>query len=208
MQMDQLIMMVHNILCMYVIIHFFTLQRQQYPNLPEPEVRQKAELWKQCDEKEQERRRAFYRDIFSKQQSVSPNIWSGFTHLWVWVSVSVNACVCTACGHSHVSTIFPRQLTLSIQAMLNSQRNQVMQTSTTTVNQQGQTWTRKPCYGWKKKKKWCFCSSSCNSDLVPSLLYQSVVCLYNRRMPYRNPHNSSMFWNQLLITFEFEVSYS
>lgn len=56
---------------MCVIIHFFMLQRQQYPDLVEPEVRQKAELWKQSDEREQERRRAFYQDVLAKQQSVS-----------------------------------------------------------------------------------------------------------------------------------------
>ncbi|KAM7397771.1 hypothetical protein PAMA_005884 [Pampus argenteus] len=73
--------------------------RQQYPALPEPAVRQKAEHWKQCDEKEQQRRQAFYRDVLRQQQS----------------------------------------LTLRIQTTLNSQRNQVMQTTATTVNQQGQT---------------------------------------------------------------------
>ncbi|XP_067463826.1 transcriptional regulator ATRX-like [Thunnus thynnus] len=81
-------------------INAYMLQlRQQYPNLPEPELRQKAELWRQSDEKELGRRRAFYQDILEKQHS----------------------------------------LTLHIQAMLNSRRTQLMQTTATTANQQGQT---------------------------------------------------------------------
>eukprot|EP00064_Thunnus_orientalis_P003358 superscaffoldBa00000270_g3367 len=51
-------------------INAYMLQlRQQYPNLPEPELRQKAELWRQSDEKELGRRRAFYQDILEKQHS-------------------------------------------------------------------------------------------------------------------------------------------
>ncbi|CAK6953614.1 transcriptional regulator ATRX-like [Scomber scombrus] len=83
----------------HTIEQYMQLLRQQYPDLPHPEVRQKAELWKQSDEKEQERRRAFYQDVLAKQQS----------------------------------------LTLHIQAMLNSRRTQLMQTTANTVNQQGQT---------------------------------------------------------------------
>ncbi|KAM7374138.1 hypothetical protein PAMP_006813 [Pampus punctatissimus] len=73
--------------------------RQQYPALPEPAVRQKAEHWEQCDKTEQQRRKAFYQDVLRQQES----------------------------------------LILRIQTMLNSRRNQVMQMTATTVNQQGQT---------------------------------------------------------------------
>ncbi|XP_070773018.1 transcriptional regulator ATRX-like [Enoplosus armatus] len=73
--------------------------RQQYPLLLEAAVQIKALIWKQCDQKEQERRQAFYRDVLAQQQS----------------------------------------LTLSIQAILNSRRNQVMPATVTTVNQPGQT---------------------------------------------------------------------
>lgn len=51
--------------------NLFELQRQQYPDLPEPEVKLKAELWRQCDEKEQQRRTAFYREHLLNQQAVS-----------------------------------------------------------------------------------------------------------------------------------------
>ncbi|XP_038565073.1 transcriptional regulator ATRX-like isoform X1 [Micropterus salmoides] len=73
--------------------------RQQYPQLPEAEVKIKAEIWRLCDEREQERRRAFYRDVLAQQQS----------------------------------------LTLSIQAILNTRRNQGMQMTVTAVNTPGQT---------------------------------------------------------------------
>ncbi|XP_023260466.1 transcriptional regulator ATRX-like [Seriola lalandi dorsalis] len=56
----------------------------QYPQLPEDHIKTKAEIWRLCDEKEQERRQAFYREILAQQQT----------------------------------------LTLSIQAILNSRRNQ------------------------------------------------------------------------------------
>ncbi|KAF7660869.1 hypothetical protein LDENG_00273290 [Lucifuga dentata] len=69
--------------------------RQQYPHLLEVELKSKAEIWKRCDEKEKERRKAFYRDVLAQQQ----------------------------------------KLTLNIQALLNSRRNQEMQMTTTTVNQ-------------------------------------------------------------------------
>lgn len=52
-------------------INLFTSQRQQYPQLPEAAVKTKAEIWKLCDEKEQERRQALYRDVLAQQQSVS-----------------------------------------------------------------------------------------------------------------------------------------
>ncbi|XP_044079309.1 transcriptional regulator ATRX-like isoform X2 [Siniperca chuatsi] len=47
---------------------------QQYPLLPEAEVKVKAEIWKLCDQKEQERRRAFYRDVLAQQQSLTLSI--------------------------------------------------------------------------------------------------------------------------------------
>lgn len=83
----------------HTIEDYMSLTRRQYPQLPEAEVRTKAQIWKMCDEKEQERREAIYRDVLAQQQS----------------------------------------LTISIQAILNSRRNQVMPTAVTTVNQPGQT---------------------------------------------------------------------
>ncbi|XP_076606647.1 transcriptional regulator ATRX-like [Chaetodon auriga] len=83
----------------HTIEDYMSLLRQQYPQLPESEVKTKAQIWKTYDEKEQERRQAFYREVLTQQQS----------------------------------------LTLSIQAILNSRRNQVMQTTVTTVNQPAQT---------------------------------------------------------------------
>lgn len=46
------------------------LQRQQYPQLSEEEVKAKGQVWKSCDEKEQERRRAFCQDMLHHQQEV------------------------------------------------------------------------------------------------------------------------------------------
>ncbi|XP_037323682.2 transcriptional regulator ATRX-like isoform X2 [Pungitius pungitius] len=48
--------------------------RQQYPVLPEAEVVAKAMAWKVYDEKEQERRQAFYQDIFTQQQRLMSSI--------------------------------------------------------------------------------------------------------------------------------------
>lgn len=48
------------------------LQQQQYPHLPEDQVKYKAVVWKTYDEKEQERGKAFYQDILAQQQLVSP----------------------------------------------------------------------------------------------------------------------------------------
>lgn len=48
-----------------------TLQRQQYPQLPEEVVKAKGQDWKTWDEKELERRRAFCQDILQHQQEVS-----------------------------------------------------------------------------------------------------------------------------------------
>ncbi|XP_019132017.2 transcriptional regulator ATRX [Larimichthys crocea] len=73
--------------------------REQYPQLPEDEVKTKAHIWKECDEKEHKRRQAFYRDVLTQQQS----------------------------------------LTLRIQALLNSRRNQVVQMAAMALNQPGQT---------------------------------------------------------------------
>ncbi|XP_040907102.1 transcriptional regulator ATRX-like isoform X2 [Toxotes jaculatrix] len=73
--------------------------RQQYPDLPKDHIKVKADIWRLWDEKERERRQAFYRDVLAQQQS----------------------------------------LTFSIQAILNSRRNQVMQTSVALVDQPGQT---------------------------------------------------------------------
>ncbi|XP_019941418.2 transcriptional regulator ATRX-like isoform X2 [Paralichthys olivaceus] len=72
--------------------------RQQYPHLLEHEMKTKAEQWRMCDQKEQDRRNAFYREVLSQQQT----------------------------------------FTLRIQAILNSRRNQAMQTAAITVNQPAQ----------------------------------------------------------------------
>lgn len=49
----------------------FFVQSQQYPQLREPEVYSKAKVWKAFDETEQERRKASYKEVLSKQKSVS-----------------------------------------------------------------------------------------------------------------------------------------
>uniref|UniRef100_A0A7N6F925 DNA helicase n=1 Tax=Anabas testudineus TaxID=64144 RepID=A0A7N6F925_ANATE len=104
------------------------LQQQQYPHLPGEQIKMKAQIWKMSDEKDQEHRQAFYRDVLTQQQSVS----------------QFYTCASLLCTHtykkqfscfSHVSP----QLTLNIQAILNSRRNQVMQMTAATVNQPGQT---------------------------------------------------------------------
>lgn len=48
--------------------------KQQYPHLPEAEIKSKAEYWKACDEREQERRRALYRDSITQQQALTLHI--------------------------------------------------------------------------------------------------------------------------------------
>lgn len=48
-----------------------TLQRQQYPQLPEEVVQAKGQDWKSWDEKELERRRASCQDILQHQHEVS-----------------------------------------------------------------------------------------------------------------------------------------
>uniref|UniRef100_A0A8D3B6P2 DNA helicase n=1 Tax=Scophthalmus maximus TaxID=52904 RepID=A0A8D3B6P2_SCOMX len=58
-------------LTLCVNVDVFMLQRMQYPQLPEDEVKSKADIWRQCDGKEQERRQAFYRDVLAQQQTVS-----------------------------------------------------------------------------------------------------------------------------------------
>ncbi|XP_026183352.1 transcriptional regulator ATRX-like [Mastacembelus armatus] len=70
---------------------------QQYPHLSEDEVKVKAQIWKLCDEKEQDRRKASYQEVLGQQQS----------------------------------------LTLCIQSILNSRRNQEMQATVSSVTQPG-----------------------------------------------------------------------
>ncbi|XP_058482955.1 transcriptional regulator ATRX-like isoform X2 [Solea solea] len=82
----------------HTIDDYMAQTRLQYPQLFEADVKIRAEIWRQWDIKEQERRQAFYRDVLSHQQS----------------------------------------LTLRIQSILNSRRNQVMQTSAA-LNQPGRT---------------------------------------------------------------------
>lgn len=50
------------------------VQRQQYPQLHEPEVYSKAKVWKAFDETEQERRQASYKEVLSQQKSVSTSL--------------------------------------------------------------------------------------------------------------------------------------
>ncbi|XP_020485879.2 transcriptional regulator ATRX [Labrus bergylta] len=78
------------------IDHYILQVRQQNPQLPEALIQSKAQTWKVCDEKEQQRRQAFYQEVLSQQQT----------------------------------------LTLSIQTILNSRRQQVMQSTVNTENQQ------------------------------------------------------------------------
>ncbi|XP_028452112.1 transcriptional regulator ATRX-like isoform X2 [Perca flavescens] len=47
---------------------------QQNPQLPEATVKTKAKIWKVSDEKEKERRQAFYQDIFAQQQTLTHSI--------------------------------------------------------------------------------------------------------------------------------------
>uniref|UniRef100_UPI0037E772B1 transcriptional regulator ATRX-like n=1 Tax=Semicossyphus pulcher TaxID=241346 RepID=UPI0037E772B1 len=48
--------------------------RQQYPQLPEAAVQDRAQVWKQFDEKEQQRKEAFHRDVLKQQQSLTLSI--------------------------------------------------------------------------------------------------------------------------------------
>ncbi|XP_034461776.1 transcriptional regulator ATRX-like [Hippoglossus hippoglossus] len=82
----------------HTIADYMLQTRQQYPHLLEHEMKIKAEIWRTCDQKEQDRRKAFYKEVLSQQQT----------------------------------------LTLRIQAILNSRRNQEMQAAAATVNQPAQ----------------------------------------------------------------------
>lgn len=66
----------------------FVLQRQQYPHLPEEQIKTKARIWKMCDQKDQERRQAFYRDVLTQQQSVSP-----FLHVRLWLYTCIQIAI-------------------------------------------------------------------------------------------------------------------
>ncbi|XP_040005999.1 transcriptional regulator ATRX-like isoform X2 [Xiphias gladius] len=54
--------------------------RHQYPHLPEDNIKNKARIWRLCDEKEQERRQAFYRDVLAQQQSLTLRIQAILSH--------------------------------------------------------------------------------------------------------------------------------
>lgn len=54
-----------------VNVCLFVLQRHQYPLLLEAEVNSRAQIWKTSDDKERERRQAFYQEVLTQQQSVS-----------------------------------------------------------------------------------------------------------------------------------------
>lgn len=85
------------------------------------EVQAKAQSWKTFDETEQQRRQAMYKDVLAQQQSVRTCILISI--FWLHAHLcELNSLLC----HVHP------QLTLRIQAILNSRRNQVMQVSVTT----------------------------------------------------------------------------
>lgn len=71
---------------MCVTVGLFVLQRQQYPYLPEEQIKTKAHIWKICDEKDQERRRAFYRDVLTQQQLVSQFL---NVRLWMYTCIQI-----------------------------------------------------------------------------------------------------------------------
>ncbi|XP_034539868.1 transcriptional regulator ATRX-like [Notolabrus celidotus] len=48
--------------------------RQQYPHLPENMIQEKALIWKLSDEREHQRRQAFYREVLRQQQTLTLNI--------------------------------------------------------------------------------------------------------------------------------------
>ncbi|XP_042354711.1 transcriptional regulator ATRX-like [Plectropomus leopardus] len=58
----------------YTVEDYMLQLRQQYPLLTEAMLKSKAEVWKVCDQKEQERRQAFYQDILSQQQKLTLSI--------------------------------------------------------------------------------------------------------------------------------------
>ncbi|XP_060941507.1 transcriptional regulator ATRX-like isoform X2 [Limanda limanda] len=79
----------------HTVADYILQTRQQYPHLLEQEMKIKADIWRACDQKEQDRRKAFYKEVLSQQ----------------------------------------RTLTLRIQAILNSRRNQAMQATSIIPNQ-------------------------------------------------------------------------
>ncbi|XP_049895031.1 transcriptional regulator ATRX-like [Epinephelus moara] len=58
----------------YPIEDYILQSRLQYPQLSEAMLKTKAQDWKVSDEKEQERRQAFYRDVLAKQQKLIRSI--------------------------------------------------------------------------------------------------------------------------------------
>ncbi|XP_062261393.1 transcriptional regulator ATRX-like [Platichthys flesus] len=48
--------------------------RRQYPHLLEHEVKIKAEIWRMCDQKEQDRRKAYYKEVLSQQHTLTLKI--------------------------------------------------------------------------------------------------------------------------------------
>ncbi|XP_072302525.1 transcriptional regulator ATRX-like [Eucyclogobius newberryi] len=58
----------------HTLEEYIKYARQQYPHLLEPEIKSKAELWKEFDEKTQERSRAAYRESISQQQTLTLHI--------------------------------------------------------------------------------------------------------------------------------------
>lgn len=109
---------------MYVKANLSVLQQQQYPQLPAAMIQQKAQIWKMNDEREHQRRQAFYREVLSQQQAVSNRRTSTNTQHTCMESINI---------------ITSPQLTLDIQAILNRRRNQVTQVNVTPADQSGQT---------------------------------------------------------------------
>ncbi|CAI5643957.1 unnamed protein product [Oreochromis niloticus] len=60
----------------HTVEEYMFLMRQQYPQLPEAEVKSKAEVWRQYDLKRQEHLHAFYRDALGQQQTLTFRIQS------------------------------------------------------------------------------------------------------------------------------------
>ncbi|XP_033833701.1 transcriptional regulator ATRX-like [Periophthalmus magnuspinnatus] len=58
----------------HTMVEYIKYARLQYPHLQEAEILSKAELWKECDEKAQERNRVAYRESIAQQQALTLHI--------------------------------------------------------------------------------------------------------------------------------------
>lgn len=142
--------------------HLFAMfQRQQYHELPEAEIRTKAQNWKVFDEKERERRQALYQDILTHQQTVS-HFYMGAHVLYVPTAILT-------------FPLHPPQLTLSITDILKRRRMQEIQAAATTVTQPGHTWTRKSCFN--RKDNYAFALHHCSTSELNYCLTQNLSAL-------------------------------